>query len=786
MLMVRRPVAPALVTLCSVGAVIAVVIWAMDPSLLLANTTVAGGDTGAHVALSQYLMTNLLPHGHVTGWDPGAYDGFPLYTLYFPLPDLMAAIAGYAIPFNIAFKLVTILGSVTLPIAAWAFGRLAGLERPRPAVLALATLPFLFDQSFTIYGGNLYSTLAGEYSYSLGLSLGLVFLGTCIRGMRTGRARVPAALLLAACVLCHVITAGFALVGALLVFLLAGPTKQRLWWMVSSIGTGMLLIAWWLVPFITQQAYSTSMGWINVHTYVDMFAPAGNRWALVAAAVGTVFALVRRDRAGLLLTILGALFAIAVVVDPQGKLYNTRFLPVWWMCVYLVAGYALAEVGVLVARLLRFRPWEQALAPTLAPAIMTTISLASFSYDYQREPRSFPREARRRSRHTMPWAPGALSVPLVAMVASLGIVLPDLVISPTSSLNIGPIHVRHSNVSDWAQWNYSGYQRKSGWSELDDGIIATLDRVGGRYGCGRVMWEYNSNLNRFGTPEALMNLPMWTNGCMDSMEGLLFESSPTTPFHFLNQAELSAAPSEAFVPQDGLTYGTLDVQLGVQHLQLLGVRYFMASSSSVQAEADADPSLSLIATTGPWTTSNAGSPVVTTWKIYLVHDAPLVSPLSEVPTVLQGVGAGQSSWLPLAVKWYDNPAQWSRQLVTGGPASWPRSDAASALDAAGSNRSLPPVRVSDVRTSDEQISFHVDRTGVPVLVRTSYYPDWHAVGATGPWRAEPNLMVVVPTSHDVTLSYGSTGSSRAGDVLTLVGLIALVVIFRRRDPLTQS
>ena len=118
-----------------------------------------------------------------------------------PSPTPWRRILGYVIPFDIAFKFVTILGSITLPIAAWAFGRLAGMERPRPAVLAVFTLPFLFDQTFTIYGGNLYSTMAGEYAFSLGLSVALVFLGVVIRGMRTGQSRIPAVLLLSACVL---------------------------------------------------------------------------------------------------------------------------------------------------------------------------------------------------------------------------------------------------------------------------------------------------------------------------------------------------------------------------------------------------------------------------------------------------------------------------------------------------------------------------------------------------------------------------------------------------------
>jgi uncharacterized membrane protein len=82
---------------------------------------------------------------------------------------------------------------------------------------------------------------------------------------------------------------------------------------------------------------------------------------------------------------------------------------------------------------------------------------------------------------------------------------------------------------------------------------------------------------------------------------------------------------------------------------------------------------------------------------------------------------------------------------------------------------------------DDEITFHVDRTGVPVLVRVSYFPAWHATGAAGPWRAEPNLMVVVPSAHDVTLRYGPSGAGRVGELLLVGGLVALVVLIRRRD-----
>ena len=81
------------------------------------------------------------------------------------------------IPYGVAFKLGTVLGSVLLPICAWAGGRFFRLRAPLPTLLAAATLPFLFDYTFTIYGGNLFSTLAGEYAYSFSLSLAVLFLG---------------------------------------------------------------------------------------------------------------------------------------------------------------------------------------------------------------------------------------------------------------------------------------------------------------------------------------------------------------------------------------------------------------------------------------------------------------------------------------------------------------------------------------------------------------------------------------------------------------------------------
>jgi hypothetical protein len=88
------------------------------------------------------------------------------------------------------------------------------------------------------------------------------------------------------------------------------------------------------------------------------------------------------------------------------------------------------------------------------------------------------------------------------------------------------------------------------------------------------------------------------------------------------------------------------------------------------------------------------------------------------------------------------------------------------------------VQVSDIHEGTDTISFDVSRPGVPVEVRTSYFPNWQASGAGTVYRATPNLMVVVPTSTHVELHFGYTPVDWIGFLMTLAGLAGLVVLVR--------
>jgi hypothetical protein len=791
---------PGAITVVTIAVVIVVTLWQLHPSHLLSNTTTTGGDTGAHIAMPWY-MRSLITHGHLSGWYPGWYDGMPLYTFYFTLPDFFIAFGSWIIPFGVAFKLGTVLGSVLLPITAWACGRFFRLRPPIPTLLAAATLPFLFDYTYTIYGGNLFSTLAGEYSFSFGLALAILFIGLFAAAVREGRHRAWAAVVLAGCVLSHIVPGLYALGGAAVltliellparwgigdsVFLLwrsdpgaaVVPWTRTLWRAVSTVGIGLLLTAFWLVPFGLERSYATSMGYVNLTTYLHQFFPEADAWALVLAGIGVVMAVLLRSRFGLTVTLLGTGFALAEVFDPQGSLYNVRLLPMWFISVYLMAAWTFGVGCILGARAfrraqqLRWDRWEASFrepSPVIAAGYDGSAGDGLDGADAGPAPANSPYETYvpRRPRPSR-WGPAAVSGAVIGLVAVVLVVVPPFLFSSTW----GPVHLGPNQIKNWSSYNYTGYEAQASYPEYR-AVIGAMQQVSKHYGCGRTMWEYSDTENRFGTPEALMLLPYWTNGCIDSMEGLLFESSATTPYHFINQAELSAGPSE---PEVGLPYAATqgNVAIGVQHLQLLGVKYFMAETPEIEQQASANPSLQLVAKTGPWTYSYNGVLTHTTWEIYRVKDSPLVTPLSNDPAVLSSVDPAPSGWLNQSVDWYDHPDRWNVELAQGGPASWPRTTVG---DTRPPVRHATATRVTDVSTTDNTVSFHVSKVGTPVLVKVSYFPNWHASGADGPWRVTPNLMVVVPTSHDVTLSYGRSGADYLGDFLTLVGVLALAAL----------
>ncbi len=86
-----------------------------------------------------------------------------------------------------------------------------------------------------------------------------------------------------------------------------------------------------------------------------------------------------------------------------------------------------------------------------------------------------------------------------------------------------------------------------------------------------------------------------------------------------------------------------------------------------------------------------------------------------------------------------------------------------------------------MQLGDQDLRFTVDQIGVPVLVKISYFPNWKVSGAEGPYRIAPNLMVVVPTSTDVHLTYERSTLDYLAYLLTLIGIGMLIYMRIRGD-----
>ncbi|MBM3713754.1 MAG: hypothetical protein FJW56_10045, partial [Actinobacteria bacterium] len=97
--------------------------FCFSPDIIFKNTTTNGGDMGAHNYPAKFFIDEILPNFRMTGWDMGWFAGMPMLTFYFPLHYFLIALLSKVFAYNIAFKLVTILGSLILPAALYHFGK---------------------------------------------------------------------------------------------------------------------------------------------------------------------------------------------------------------------------------------------------------------------------------------------------------------------------------------------------------------------------------------------------------------------------------------------------------------------------------------------------------------------------------------------------------------------------------------------------------------------------------------------------------------------------------------
>jgi hypothetical protein len=754
---------PAVLIIASVSLIVLVV---LNPWLILSSTTPTGGDMGAHVLGPAFLRDTLLPEGRILGWSDDWFAGFPAFYFYFPLPSLTIVLLDVILPYGVAFKLVTVLGLLALPAAAYFHARAIRLSRPIAVVASTSGAIFAFMESFNIYGGNIASSLAGEFSYSWSFSLSLVYLGLLIKGVRDDRRYLKwAALALALTALSHILTTIVVIFASLFVIgWKKGLIRTLLVWV-----WGFAVAAFWALPLLARIGLTSDMAWTPLSRLEEVF-PVEIWLLLPLAIVGAAWAVRRSRNAAPLVaaTLLPIIYFPLPNLLPEllpdlfggerWKLWNGRLLPYWY---FGVAFFATVAVGVAVVWASRRLPsrihihWVRALVVTIAAA---GAGLAADSTD-------FPAYA---------WVLFVVGGLLFLAASfwwgeSVG-TRHYLVILASSVLALGALS-GVTFVDGWAKWNYEGYEVKEPWLEYE-ALMADIEELPP----GRVQWEGNGDWNKYGTPMSPMLIPYWTDDSHESMEGLYFESSLTTPFHFINSSEMSLNASN---PIPGLAYKNFQMERGLKHMSIYGVSYYVNITPEAGEEADSIDSMTRVATSGPFGIFALPETQLVEAATFVpsVYEAPergLLGALIGSETVVGDDGEPLASFHDMALEWYDDVDNLDRWVVSDGPETWKRIESLDEREAVLTN--APEDAVSDVVVDDHVISFRTKAVGVPHLVKVSYFPNWEATGAEGPYRATPSLMVVIPTGEDVLIEFNDTWAETVGKVLTGLGLLALLVV----------
>lgn len=516
------------------------------PFLQSANLP-TGGDTASHLLYAWIYAREILPTGRITAWMPEVFAGFPLLSYYFPLPYLVMAGLSTVMAFGPAMKWGMTAAAMALPGAVW-LGSVYLLRLPRPVAVwgVLATLALLLHEQHSIWGGNLLSTLSGEFAYSYGMLFAVLALFAWQRAIATGQHWRLAAVLEAAAGFSH----GFALLAtgfATLAFL-ADRRRWRLHLrlLVQGHALAFFLLAGWLWPLL--EMHDATIPNETVYQVEDLrdLWPATLQPVLAAGLLALALWLLIesrpswRNRLPMSIAVAHSLrhavfMATAALTASVGflaagrlGLADIRFFPFVW----LFGGLACAWLwGGLLLRLANACP---------------------------------------------PWPRWGLRFMSMAAATAFA----------------GWISLQVAAVTDWGLWNHAGLESKPQWNLL----TRLFPHLSGRLDSPRLLFEHDPANHDIGSTRALEALPMFLGG-RPVLEGLFMESALLGPAIYQLQSEISAQPSS---PLSRFPSGSLDVPMAAEHLPFLWANEVLIRSEAARQALAASPLFAEVAAAPPF------------------------------------------------------------------------------------------------------------------------------------------------------------------------------------------
>jgi tetratricopeptide (TPR) repeat protein len=651
------------------------------PRLLLLDTMTAGGDTPSFHRPIQHLKDVLLPAGQPQGFDLGNFAGYAPYHFYFLPPALLVIGLSALVPFHVAFKLTTVLGTLLLPLATALCLRGLGHGFPAAAVGAGMSLLFLFNEGNSMWGGNIPSTLAGEFSHSLAFALAVLFVGQLAAGLESGTRRRRLALLLALVGLTHPVALLNAAITGLFFLLDRQRFAKNLVYLLYVYGVAALLMGFWLLPLLVKLPFATSINWTwSFGSWRELVPPPLLPLAPLAA-LDAVLALRGRgpeDRAGRYL-LFGLLMSVAAFLNASFLgLPDVRFVPFAQFLVLLLA-------ADLVGRLLRRLPL--AALPALALVLLTLAGVDRLT----------------------------------------------------------------GFIPGWIRWNYEGVERKTGYTTLAE----ISDALRGSIRDPRAAFEFSPTYGFMGSMRILESLPRLAGRA--TLEGLLLQTPVTSPFVYFMQSQVSERGTSV-IP--GYAYPDFDIVRGTQRLELFNVRDFVAATRAAQAALDADPR---------WRRTHTFAP----FAVYRLEtgDGHYVRVPRFRPALLES-----PDWKRAFHRWFGSDQALEVPLVAAWSVPW---DERAVFLAPGAGPGVPPRQPlpADCRVEERidhlAIEFTTTCPGLPHWLSVSFFPNWTAEGAKGPYLASPAFLMVVPEGPRVRLVWRRRAVDWLGIALSLFGVAGL-------------
>ena len=690
--------------------------------LVFSDLLPTGGDMGAHIVPTKFFVTELFNNFKLSGWSQDWFAGYPVYYFYFPLPPIITSLLNILFPFSISFKTMVIISQVLLVVS------IEMLMRKKSKVFSFygfgVGLLYLLTESFTIFGGNLASSLAGQYSFTYSIAFGNLSIFYLIKSKYKYSMEI-AALLIGLSALSHLIP-----------FMIYLPIFA--YYFLKSNAKITIKIAAFLFFLFIAMRFSISL-FLNLEFTTNMtYTPYTQLSDLVKSdvlpfAIGAIIYVILSSSRTTLKAVAGfELYLVSISIflffyGPESALWNGRIVPFF-------------NLGIIILffNLLHFD--IKNLTKKIQgkyPLIVFILSINSYlMYLYY-------------SKWGNTYSTTTISINLIILLMFLISINSEksLIYTTLVSLTFGTL----SYLPHWLNWNFSGYESKNNWSDITT-LYEGLDTLEP----GRIMWEPNSDLNKYGTPMVLMTIPMFTDH--QSVEGLYFDSSITTPFHFLTVSGLAERPSN---PVGGLTYINGEFDKGFRLMEELGVDYFIAYTSSIKDKANESENFNFLFSNEVFNVYS-----INTKKVELVEDSLHIFESPDFYDRLKNAvlrDGSEQSFFEAAYKSFKE--ELNHKIIENYDESLTvRSE---------KNTDL---LISDLNIQNDLITFKTNKPNQLHLIKVSYFPNWKIKNGYGPFRISPSFMAVIPKDEFVEIKFESSNVEKALNLLSILSLFGALLI----------